>query len=125
MRESTLWFWHILAGAIILVLLAVHMTIMHLDDLLTLLGVGQGDPIDKEIVFARSQQLFFMITYILLLGAALFHGLYGLRTILFELSLSRGLEKTINWLFTLSGLALFAYGTYAAIIIYLTKEVRP
>ena len=34
-----------------------------------------------------------MITYILLLGAALYHGLYGLRTILFELTLSRALEK--------------------------------
>ena len=58
MRESTLWFWHLLAGAVILVLLAVHMTIMHLDDLLLLLGLSHGDPIDQEIVFARSQQLF-------------------------------------------------------------------
>ncbi len=125
MRESTLWFWHLLAGAVILVLLAVHMTIMHLDDLLLLLGLSHGDPIDQEIVFARSQQLFFMITYILLLGAALYHGLYGLRTILFELTLSRALEKAVTLILTVSGLALFVYGAYAAVVIYLMKEVQP
>lgn len=125
MRESTLWFWHLLAGAVILVLLAVHMTIMHLDDLLLLLGLSHGDPIDQEIVFARSQQFLFMVTYILLLAAALYHGLYGLRTILFELTLSRALEKAVNLILTVSGLALFAYGAYAAVVIYLMKEVQP
>lgn len=125
MRESTLWFWHLLAGAVILVLLALHMTIMHLDDLMVLLGLSHGDPIDQEIVFARSQQIFFMITYILLLGAALYHGLYGLRTILFELTLSRALEKAVNIILTVSGLALFVYGAYAAVVIYLMKEVQP
>ncbi len=125
MRESTLWFWHLLAGAVILILLAVHMTIMHLDDLMLLLGLSHGDPIDQKIVFARSQQFFFMITYILLLGAALYHGLYGLRTILFELTLSRALEKAVNLILTVSGLALFVYGAYAAVVIYLMKEVQP
>ncbi|HPI74214.1 MAG TPA: hypothetical protein PK843_03105 [bacterium] len=125
MRESTLWFWHLLAGAVILILLALHMTIMHLDDLMGLLGLSHGDPIDQKIVFARSQQVFFMITYILLLGAALYHGLYGLRTILFELTLSRTLERTVNIILTVSGLALFVYGAYAAAVIYLMKEVQP
>ena len=36
---------------------------------------------------------FFMVSYIVLLGAALFHGLYGLRNILFELGPGAGREE--------------------------------
>ena len=88
MRESKLWFWHILSAVVILVLLGVHMGIMHLGAILSTIGIGSGDPLQSAEVFHRSQQLIYMITYILLLGAALFHGLYGLRSMLFELSLS-------------------------------------
>lgn len=125
MRESTLWFWHIIAGGVILIFLGLHMKIMHLDAILAMLGLGYENTIGAEAVFLRSKQTFFMITYIVLLGAALFHGLYGCRTILFELTLPKGLEKLINYLFLLGGLALFVYGTYAAIHIYLLKEVMP
>ncbi|HNW59863.1 MAG TPA: hypothetical protein PKI62_09325 [bacterium] len=119
MRESTLWFWHILAGAVILVLLGLHMAIMHLDEILGL----YMDPTGWESVIARSQQGFFMVTYILLLGAALYHGLYGLRTILFELNLRKGTQKLITWFLLIGGLFLFVYGTYVAIAIYQLKEV--
>lgn len=125
MRESTLWFWHIIAGAVILVFLGLHMAIMHLDDILALLGTGYANTVSAATVFARSKQAFFMVTYILLLGAALYHGLYGFRTILFELNIGKGLQKLINWLFILAGLGLFVYGTYVAIYIYNTKEVLP
>ncbi len=118
MRESTLWVLHIFAGAIILVLLGLHMFIMHLDEVLGVLGIGYSEPISIKSVFARSEQAFFMVTYILLLGAALYHGLYGFRNMLFELTLPKAGETFINWSFTLVGLALFAYGTYAAIFVY-------
>jgi len=125
MRASTLWFWHIIAGAVILILLSLHMAIMHLDDILNMLGVQNGNPVDSAAVFSRSRQAFFMITYILLLGAALYHGLYGFRTIVLELTLSPRFEKVFTALLVLAGLALFAYGTYAAIAIYQMKEVLP
>jgi succinate dehydrogenase hydrophobic anchor subunit len=125
MRESTLWFWHMLAAGVILILLAIHMTIMHLDDILVMLGVSQGRPIDQDVVFARSRQLFFMVSYIILLAAALYHGLYGLRTILLELSQNKIFEKIINAVAILTGLALFCYGTWVAIAIYIMKEAKP
>jgi succinate dehydrogenase hydrophobic anchor subunit len=118
MRESTLWFWHIIAGAVVLVLLALHMGIMHLNDMLAATGLGQHDPVAVASVFARSQQAFFMVTYILLLGAALFHGFYGMRNILFELTLPRNAEKLINVASVLAGGFLFIYGTYVAIAIF-------
>ena len=119
MRESTLWFWHIIAGAVILVLLGLHMAVMHLDDIIGL----YANTTDWETVIARSRQGFFMVTYILLLGAALYHGLYGFRSILFELSLGKGCQKAINWLFLIGGVLLFIYGAYVAIALYLMKEV--
>ncbi len=124
MRESTLWVMHIFAGAIILVLLGLHMFIMHLDDVLGVIGIGYPEPTSGESVFVRSEQMFFMVTYILLLGAALYHGLYGFRNMLFELTLPRAAETLINWSFTLVGLALFAYGTYAAIFVFAAKFAK-
>jgi succinate dehydrogenase / fumarate reductase membrane anchor subunit len=121
MRESTLWILHIISGAIILILLAIHMGIMHLDFILSSIGLTKGDPIDANIVFARSKQIFFMVTYIILLGTALYHGFYGFRTILFEL-VSNKLHRMITWLFSLVGVALFVYGTYAAIFVFMIKE---
>ncbi len=118
MRESRLWFWHILSAAVILVLLGVHMGTMHLSELLHMAGIGSGEPVDSSQVFRRSQQAVYMITYILLLGTGLFHGLYGLRSIFFELSLSRSLEKLIGGVIAVAGIALFLYGSYVAVIVF-------
>jgi succinate dehydrogenase hydrophobic anchor subunit len=59
-----------------------------------------------------------MITYIVLLGSALFHGLYGLRSMLWELSLSKTLEKALGGLCLVAGLALFVYGSYVAVAVF-------
>ena len=51
----------------------------------------------------------------MLLGAALFHGLYGFRNILCELGPPAGLKKTISALLLVGGIGLFGLGTWAAI----------
>lgn len=123
MREAKLWFWHIITAVFILFLLGSHMGIMHMGAILSALGLGSDNPTSAENVFARSQQMLFMVTYIVLLGTALFHGLYGLRSILCELSLSKTLEKLIGSLFTVAGIALFLYGTYVAVQLFKMKGV--
>jgi len=118
MRESRLWFWHILSSIVILVLLGLHMGTMHLGEILHMMGVGSGDPIDSSKVFERSRQAVYMVTYILLLGTGLFHGLYGLRSIFFELSLPKSAEKTIGGFLAVGGIALFIYGSYVAVALF-------
>jgi succinate dehydrogenase hydrophobic anchor subunit len=113
-RDQGLWTWHIGAGAVILVLLGLHMTIMHLDAIVRVFNPAPGDPVDWANVVARGKSVFFVVNYVLLLGAALFHGLYGLRNILFELNPAAGLKKALNGLFVVAGLVLFAVGTWAA-----------
>jgi succinate dehydrogenase / fumarate reductase membrane anchor subunit len=118
MKSATAWSWHLIAGVALVFLLGMHMAIMHLDDLLGLGGVNGTKAVSFAAVSERGQQAFFMITYILLLAAALYHGLYGLRTMFFELTLASRVEKIITVLFVLFGVVLFVYGASAAVTAY-------
>ena len=114
MRDQRLWTWHLAAGAIILVLLGLHMAIMHLDVLLGIFNPADPHPIAWANVVARARMGFFTMSYIVLLGAALFHGLYGLRNILFELGPGRGVKSALNVVLAAGGVGLFAFGAWAA-----------
>jgi succinate dehydrogenase hydrophobic anchor subunit len=116
MRDQRLWTWNIGAGAVILVLLGLHMTLMHLSGLIPLASAtpNGGVPINWANVAARAKSGAFLVSYILLLGAALFHGFYGLRNILFELNPGDAAKKGLNALLTAAGVLLFAVGTWAA-----------
>lgn len=114
MVDKKLWTWHLVAGLAILVLAGLHMAIMHLDAALGIFNPAGGHPIDWPNVLARGQSLFFTLTYVLLLGVALFHGLYGLRNILLELNPGPGLRSVIGWFLIIAGVALFVLGTWAA-----------
>jgi succinate dehydrogenase/fumarate reductase cytochrome b subunit len=115
MRDQRLWTWHIIAGAVILVFLGLHMAVMHLD---AILGVGNpagGHPIDWANVVARAKQTGFTISYIVLLAAALFHGLYGLRNILHELGLGKASNALVGWGLAVIGVVLFVVGTWVTL----------
>ena len=114
MRDQRLWTWHVLAGLVILVFLGLHMTIMHLDALVGIFNPADPHPIAWDNVVARARQGFFLVSYVVLLGAGLFHGLYGLRNILFELGPGDGTKRAINGVLAFGGLAMFAFGTWAA-----------
>jgi succinate dehydrogenase/fumarate reductase cytochrome b subunit len=116
MRETKYWTWHMTAGVVILFLLGLHMLIMHVGGITHLFAPHSGEAISKENSLFRDSRMFFTLTYILLLGVALYHGLYGLRTILFELTLKPALEKVITFVLLVVGLSLFGLGTWAAIV---------
>jgi succinate dehydrogenase hydrophobic anchor subunit len=115
MRDRTLWTWHIGAGVVILVLLGLHMAIMHLSSTLGIFGTPGAEPVEWESVARRAQSLFFTVTYVVLLGAALYHGFYGLRNILLELNPGSGLRRAINAGLSVAGVGLFVFGTWAAL----------
>jgi len=114
MRETAYWTWFIIAGIVILVFAGLHMVVMHL----SVLGVFNpegGTVTDWGNVAFRSQNQFLAFTYIVLLGAVLFHGFYGLRTIVFELGPKKSFQDTFTVLLWIVGLILFGVGTYSAI----------
>ncbi|HPC82260.1 MAG TPA: hypothetical protein P5234_02610 [Thermoanaerobaculaceae bacterium] len=121
-RDQKLWAWHIVAGLIILVLLGLHMVTMHLEGLVPLRVlnpvVGKA-PIDWENVVARGKAVTMPVIYVLLLGAALFHGLYGFTNIVREANPPRWLARTVTALAVVVGLGLFALGSWAAVAAHL------
>jgi len=114
MRDQRLWTWHVLAGLVIFVFLGLHMAIMHLDTLLGWFNPDGMKPIAWESVIQRSRMGFFTVSYVVLLGAALFHGLYGLRNILFELGPGPSAKSALNVVLTVGGVGLFVFGAWAA-----------
>ncbi len=119
MKESRLWFLQFLTGAILLFLLTMHMGIMHLEDIFGFISRIPGvEPLDWKAVLQRSKQVGFLVVNIIFLGAALFHGLYGLRNIIIEAIPSKKFGKVLGLLITIFGFFAFLYGSYATISIY-------
>ena len=116
MNETKYWTWHMAAGVVILILLGLHMTTMHLGGLTGLFVSHSGEEsVAKINSQARDARMLFTAGYILLLGIALYHGLYGLRTIIFELTLNPAAERAVSAILLILGLGLFGIGTWAAI----------
>ena len=125
-RDQKMWTWHVLAGCVILVLLGLHMLTMHMEGVIDVGGLNPASaqaeheggpdvrPIDYPNVGARSARLRYVVIYVVLLGAALFHGLYGAWNIFFELDPKAWLKKTVGALIVLVGVGLFVYGAWAA-----------
>ncbi|MDQ7824357.1 MAG: hypothetical protein RDV48_16260 [Candidatus Eremiobacteraeota bacterium] len=119
MRESKLWFLFIAAGVVMIVLLAVHMAVMHLDDLMKAVGLSQGDVLSAESVAERSKDILHVILYVLLLATALFHGFYGLRSVVRELPLSKFLKDLSEVVLPTVGVIFFLWGMTAIILGYI------
>jgi succinate dehydrogenase / fumarate reductase membrane anchor subunit len=115
LKETAYWILHMIAGIIILFVLGLHMSIMHLDEIFGWFLPNTTNPVSWTNVIARSKMLLFIVVYTLLLGFGLFHGLYGFRTILFELNPSQRLKKLIIVLVWCLGCGLFLIGTIANI----------
>jgi succinate dehydrogenase / fumarate reductase membrane anchor subunit len=114
MNGTKYWAWHMAAGVVLLFLLGQHMFIMHIGAAHWFAPYGT-EPASLQNSLFRDGKLLFTVTYVLLLGVALYHGLYGLRTILFELTLKPAIEKTITIVLMIVGLGLFGLGTWAAV----------
>ncbi|MDR5695154.1 MAG: hypothetical protein QN198_01790 [Armatimonadota bacterium] len=115
MRESIWWTVSIACAVVMVLLLSLHMGIMHLAGLLNVLGLNLGDVRAFSAVVARGKNPVQMVVYVIFLAVALYHGLYGLRGILLEVTQNRRWEVTITGLLFLAGIAAFVYGTYVTV----------
>jgi succinate dehydrogenase hydrophobic anchor subunit len=111
MRETKFWTWHMFAGLAILLLLGFHMAYTHIGTFI----YGVDDNISMEMSQSRDALVIFPIFFIVMLGAALYHGLYGLRTILFELCPHPPAQRIMSAFLLLLGIGLFGLGTYSAV----------
>jgi succinate dehydrogenase/fumarate reductase cytochrome b subunit len=121
MRETPYWTWHLVAAVLILVFLSLHMVIMHLNGIAHFMNPAGAEATAWQNVVSRVQTLFFPVTYIFLLGAALYHGLYGTRVLLLELNPKPAVQKLITASFWTIGTALFVLGTVANIVAHIKQ----
>lgn len=118
MRETKLWLWHLAAALVVVALLGLHMFIMHLDRVLALAQLAPPQPLAWEHVLARAKNAFFTGSYVLLLGAALYHGLYGLHTMICELTPSPRIRRITALALWVGGATLFGVGTFALVAMH-------
>ena len=106
-KRQGMWGWLLQRSTAVLLLFALgsHLWALHLAE--------QGRKIDFQKVSQRLQSPFFQVLDIILIGLVLYHGIYGLRGILFDLVSRPGTRSVITWGLTLLGLAAFllAIGT--------------
>ncbi len=110
MRETRLWSWHLLVIPIIIVLLGAHFAVMHYAPVFY--GVSVEEARNFETMIERGKSVAQLALYILLLAAALYHGLYGLRGIIRELPMSPAIGKIVDMAVIGLGLFIFAFGAY-------------
>lgn len=110
MKESTLWFLHIVTALVLIIVIPIH-----LSNFTSFLSEGYFANLTWSHVAARGKQTFYAAVYMVFLGAALYHGMYGLRSMIFELTLSENQERAVSLACTIIGLIAFVYGAYAAI----------
>ena len=116
MNETKYWTWHVFAGVAVLVLLGLHMITMHLDQVFAVFNPAGGRAVDWGNVLFRSKHAVMVVLYVLLLGAGLYHGLFGLRNIAHEALESAALKKVVDAGLWLCGIGLFLVGSAANIM---------
>ncbi len=112
------WLLNATCGLLILVLLGAHMAMMHLDMTLGLLWGSNADPLSWNQVALRGESRTMTIGYVVLLGAALFHGLYGLHTVLTEFLAGQRAARLIRMGCWATGILLFLVGTASTLIFH-------
>ncbi len=108
---------HMLTGVLIAVLLGVHMVVINLDTILGFFGVDATEPTSWESMIGRAGQGIWVGLYIALLALVLYHGLYGLRGIILELTPSVKTARIITRTFIIIGIVTFIWGTYVVALL--------
>jgi len=116
MNKTKYWTWHMAAGVVLLFLLGLHMLIMHIGGIVHWFSPYGGEAISVKNSLSRDSSMAFTISYVFLLAVGLYHGLYGLRTMLFELTLKPTAEKVVTGILWVLGLGLLSLGTWVAVI---------
>ena len=111
MRESTLWLLHILTAVILVAAVGVHLSTFS-----SIMGQGFDRGLEWVNVVARGRNPFYAALYLVFLGAALYHGLYGLRSIILEVTRSPVIARLASVTLTALGVAAYLYGAYGVLV---------
>lgn len=104
--EGGVWLWLLqrITAGLLLYGLTVHLIVLHV------FNVGE---LGYENIAARLASGFFIFTDVLLLAAAIFHGLNGLRMVLLDYGFRGSARTGLDVVFVIFGLGALVYGVYA------------
>lgn len=106
-RPQGVWAWILqrVTAVLLVVFLGTHLFVLHyIPDNMNINFLG---------VAARFKSVLYVIIDSGLLGVALYHGLNGIRNVLFDFVVDAGKRRTFDILFWLAGLAFLLWGAYA------------
>ena len=99
------WIWQRLTAVLLAVFLGTHIFVLHYV------------PANMTITFAgvavRFQSALYMVIDSALLALSLYHGLNGVRNVLFDFVIADSTRRFINILFWIVGVAFLLWGAYA------------
>ena len=110
--KASFWAWFIqrITAVLIFPLLFIHMIWNHF--------IGHDGSIDLGFVEANVRNMGFMLIDGGLLVIGLFHGLNGLRNVLYDYVNSLKVRQALNWVFIILGGGFFIYGLWVLIEIF-------
>ena len=118
MKNTYLQLAQMITGALVAVLLAIHITVQQSDVVLGLLGIKVADPTTWGSMMERAHQGSWVGIYISLLAFGLFHALNGFRNILLETNLSASAMRILTGFIIAFGIIFLVLGTYAPIALF-------
>lgn len=98
------WFLHRVAGIGLVFALGIHFWVTHYASPTEVITFGS--------VNIRLQSLLFIVVDWTLLSLGIFHGLNGLRNIIFDYSISEKAKHRVTWGLVIFGVTFFIYGAY-------------
>lgn len=106
-KPQGVWAWILqrLSAVLLVVLLGTHIFVLHF--------VPENMTINFLGVAARFKSLLYLIIDSGLLAVGLYHGLNGIRNVVFDFVLAEGTRRILNVLLFIIGLAFLIYGAYA------------
>ncbi|WP_135825987.1 succinate dehydrogenase [Halorussus ruber] len=105
---SLSWFLQRITAAFLVVVLAFHFFLLHF--------VNHASEVTFAGTTARMEQWGYMLTMVLFLLTATFHGVNGVYAALLNQGLTGGKKTAVKGLLAIAGLALAGQGTYLALV---------
>lgn len=103
------WFIQVVTGALVLVLVTLHMIANHF--------LVPGGLRDFHDVVEYLRTPIILVLEVAFLVVVTWHGLLGLRAVLFDFGLSPRTERAITWILTVVGIATVAYGLWLTSVV--------
>jgi succinate dehydrogenase cytochrome b556 subunit len=109
--EKPAWGWILQAitGVALLFLVTLHMIANHF-----MVSRGLRDTADVQSYFSNPLVVAIEVTF---LAVVVWHGLLGLRSILFDFGFSTRTERRITWILTIVGVTSVVYGVWLTAVI--------